>query len=701
MAQYPAEIDLSTLDGSNGFAITGVPAGAYLGWSVASAGDINRDGYADLIIGAPRDGASSGTAYVLLGSAAGFAAAVDVTALNGTDGFAIRGIPGSGEATGESVSSAGDINGDGFADLIIGAPYAIDATLNANPGAAYVVFGHGGTFSDVDVSSLDGSNGFRILGAASGDRTGYSVSSVGDINGDGFGDVVVGAEDADPNGTASGAAYVVFGRAGGFGATVDVSTLDGSNGFKISGAAATDQFGHSVSSAGDVNGDGFADIVIGAFGSAANGTLYGGASYVVFGKATGFAANIDLSTLDGTNGFLIDASGAGAQHVGWSVAGAGDVNGDGFADLLISARNANGDAPVSGVSYVVFGKASGFGATVDLGALDGSNGFAITGAHSFDYASWSVKSAGDVNGDGFDDVIIGALDADPNGHDAAGAAYVVFGKPGGFGASVDLAALDGTDGFEIGGFVPNGYAGASVSAAGDLNGDGLSDLIVGAYHASSGGSTYAGQSYVVYGILPDGPVTRTGTDASQTLVGGHFDDTLNGLGGDDLLYSNGGNDTLNGGDGNDGFALKGTYTAADHIDGGDGSNDQIALDGDYSGRRHPDCGVDHQCRGDGPAAGLQLHGDDRRRLRRSRADLHLLVGDDGRRQQCRHRRQRRDRRPIQLFHGPGHRYGGRRCRQRPDLWRGRRRLPPRRRWIRHVRLSRPVRLDGTGLRPPR
>src|SRR5262245_36484780 len=192
-----------------------------------------------------------------------------------------------------------------------------------------------------------------------------------------------------------------------FPANIDLSSLDGSTGFKLTGS---NFFGCSVASAGDVNGDGFAEVI---FGSSA------GASYVVFGQASGFAANIALASLDGSTGFQL--SGAG-----FSVNSAGDVNGDGVADLIVGA---------TGVSYVVFGQASGFAANIALASLDGSTGFRLSGAGT------AVASAGDVNGDGFADLIVGA----------PGAQYVVFGKASGFAANIDASALDGITGFTLSG----------------------------------------------------------------------------------------------------------------------------------------------------------------------------------------------------------------------------------------------------------
>ena len=403
----------------------------------------------------------------------------------GSGGFRIDGIDASDYA-GRAVSGAGDVNGDGLADLIVGALGA-DPNGDNRAGESYVVFGKTSP-NTVDLGNL-GSGGFRIDGIDTSDFSGFAVSGAGDVNGDGLADLIVGASGADPNGDSdAGESYVVFGKTGT--SAVDLGNL-GSGGFRIDGIDASDLSGRAVSGAGDVNGDGLADLIVGAYLADPNGDSYAGESHVVFGK-TGSSA-VDLGNL-GSGGFRIDGIDAG-DYAGRAVSGAGDVNGDGLADLIVGAFGAdpNGDGR-AGESYVVFGKTGT--SVVDLGNL-GSGGFRIDGIDASDNAGRAVSGAGDVNGDGLADLIVGAYFADPNGDSGAGESYVVFGKTNT--STVDLGNL-GSGGFRINGIDAGDRSGVAVSGAGDVNGDGLADLIVGASGTDPNGDSYAGESYVVFSL---------------------------------------------------------------------------------------------------------------------------------------------------------------------------------------------------------
>jgi hypothetical protein len=422
---FAAAINLSTLDGSNGFRLDGVAAFDFSGRAVSAAGDVNGDGIDDLIIGAPGagpNGSSTGSSYVVFGRSTGFAAAINPSALDGSNGFRLDGVE-RFDRSGCAVSAAGDINGDGLDDLVIGA-YGADPN-GARSGSSYVVFGRSTGFAAaIGLSTLDGSNGFRLDGVAADDRSGFAVSAAGDVNGDGLDDLIIGAYGAAPNGSYSGSSYVVFGRSAGFAAANALSTLEGSNGFRLDGVGERDLSGRAVSAAGDVNGDGLDDLIIGASRADPNGSD-SGSSYVVFGRSTGFAAAINLSTLDGSNGFRLDGV-AAFDSSGRAVSAAGDVNGDGLDDLIVGASGADPNGSDSGSSYVVFGRSTGFAAVINLSTLDGSNGFRLDGVAAFDFSGGAVSAAGDVNGDGLDDLIIGASWADPNGSNS-GSSYVVFG----------------------------------------------------------------------------------------------------------------------------------------------------------------------------------------------------------------------------------------------------------------------------------
>ncbi|GAB0056714.1 hypothetical protein SIID45300_01025 [Candidatus Magnetaquicoccaceae bacterium FCR-1] len=534
-------LNLSELDGTDGFQLSGLYDGDQFGISARGAGDINGDGWDDMIVGAVRydspDGVggfltSAGAAYVVYGQGGNFwsdypSATVGdlINDINGPAAFLIRGVEGHDHA-GISVASAGDINGDGYADLIIGAD-RVDSVPGNNPddryGAAYVVYGKAGGFGTVlDLSTLDGASGFKLTGTAAYDFAGWSVSSAGDVNGDGLDDMLVGAFRANSNGQyVSGAAFVIFGKTGVFASEVDLSDLDGVTGFRLSGLNVGDYLGTSVASAGDFNGDGFDDIVVGVPGAPpAFSGVYSrpGSAYVIYGKGSGFAATVDLASLGGRDGFRVDGLPDGTQALGMSVAGAGDLNLDGYDDVIIGAP---GSPPVGAggneQSYVLYG--GNFSGATPAWTM----GFKVMGENPYDQAGFSVCMAGDVNGDGFEDVIIGAPDnpAIGSSEPGPGAAYVVFGSASNQPFTLDLSTLDGSNGFKLAGVADFDETGASVSGVGDVNGDGYDDILIGAWNAHNDANETTGVSYLFFGRADTLFAASTGAfDLDQSWVNG-------------------------------------------------------------------------------------------------------------------------------------------------------------------------------------
>jgi|GEM_PF-2147428 len=446
-------IDAAAIEsGMGGFVILGPAAATSTGFAVAMLGDVNNDGLGDIGVGVT-DGGGPGGVYVVFGSDA--PATVDLDAL-GSAGFAIT----AGDAFGHSVAAAGDVNDDGLQDVLIGDPGA-----NGGSGRAVVVFGKTDTDA-VDGTAL-GTDGFAVDGTISSGALGFSVAGAGDVNVDGFDDVIIGAH----GNSIAGRVLIVYGKADTSSISEDDLEMDATDGIIVTGAAPFDLFGRSVAGAGDLNGDGRADVAFGAPGIDVGDDNGAGRAYVLYGATD--LTNTTLADLTaGMGGFSVHGA-SQFDFAGWSVGGVGDVDRDGFGDLIVGAYGVDVAAGNAGRLFVLYGAADLTSANLaDLSV--GDAGFILDGEGFQDFAGWAVHGSHDSNGDGFEDFALGVPYADSD----AGLGYIGFGGnytgTDRLGFTADADVITGTAGDEtlVGGagddeIISGGGADIIAGGAGD------------------------------------------------------------------------------------------------------------------------------------------------------------------------------------------------------------------------------------------
>jgi hypothetical protein len=401
------------------------------------------------------------------------------------------------------AAAIGDFDGDGAADVAIG---AFNATVRGrkSAGAVEVRFG----------PIRKHPPRLLILGAATGDHTGFSLANAGDVDGDGSDDLIIGAYEASPRGRlTAGSVYLVYGRGEG---TLDLAN-PGVQALRIDGPLRRDNIGQSVAAAGDQDGDGAPDILIGSPGADPFGRGRAGAAWIVHGQGGG--GTVDLASPDAQATQLAGAEEVGAA--GWSVAGGKDFDGDGRPDLAIGAPE-DGTVDTNtgpGAVYLVRGPAN-TGGVQDL-SLPSPNLLEIHGPFAGDLFGWSLAMTGDMNGDKRGDLAVGAWNYPPYKRDQGGSVFVVNGTPT---TGTVVAASGGKRGYRIDGADDSARAGRAVAAAGDLDGDGVPDLVVGSSGLGSLGRDFVGAADIVYGAQREDPVDLSELNLGMHIEGVHTND---------------------------------------------------------------------------------------------------------------------------------------------------------------------------------
>ncbi|MCI0588764.1 MAG: integrin alpha [Planctomycetes bacterium] len=457
----------------------------HMGVAVSGGGDFNGDGYPDLLIG-------GGAAQIASGLQPGAAAIVyggpsmpPVTYLGDTSPGSVY-LLGQADAdfAGWALSFAGDVNADGYDDVVVGA-YAADSAGSLDTGAAYVVFGGPvatGTYSLPNPPM----GGMVLLGAEPNERVGFAVAGAGDVNGDGFDDVLVGAPLADTAGLMDGGKVFLLYGSPNPPPFLTEATL-GANGVVMIPEAAFGSAGFAVAGAGDVNGDGLDDMLVGS-PTFFTGGVFAGRAYLVAG-----GPSLPPTLLLGSALALIFGPPENGL-CGHALAGVGDLDADGYDDILVGAPYYD---PLSradaGSAYLFLGGASLSGSVL----LPGGVATTFVGANDLDRAGQALSGAGDVDGDGVLDFLIGAPYWDDPAGASEGRTYLILGEVP-MPAYVDLA-LPGRSTVVLQGTEPAGILGFALSGCGDVDGDGYDDVVACAPYADPLGLFNGGTSALFYG----------------------------------------------------------------------------------------------------------------------------------------------------------------------------------------------------------